>query len=100
MLDEQGNLQGGMDISTEPPSEEEIERAVKPLTGKVQEMNKTTELLKAGGTSAIKALEKIYKQVGEQEEVLDDWLKVIVLPALKKGDRASPNSYKVIVSTG
>ncbi|CAM2107037.1 unnamed protein product [Caretta caretta] len=60
-LGDQGSLEGRKGVSTEPPSEEEIERAMKQLkNGEAAGIdNITSEILKASRTSAIKALGKI-----------------------------------------
>ena len=52
------------------------------------------ELLKAGGMSLLKRIQKVFNMVGKNGKVPRDWRRATVIPIFKKGCKLSCSNYR------
>jgi hypothetical protein len=81
-----------------PISKDEVLAAVKQLKkGKSAGSDGVTaEMLKEGGEDLIEALWRMCEQCFEREEVPSEWMKGIIVPTLKSGNKLNPLNYRGI----
>jgi hypothetical protein len=81
-----------------PPTTVEIIEAVKSMKrGKAPGIDEiTSEVIKMAGEPMIRMLEKISKQVWNEEKSPKDWSRMLVSPIHKKGDKLDPANYRAI----
>jgi hypothetical protein len=82
----------------EPISKEEVFTAVKQLAnGKPAGSDGiTAEMLKVGGEELRESLWFMCEQCFEKEEVPSDWMKGIIVPIFKSGNKLNPLNYRGI----
>ena len=81
-----------------PISLEEIEQAVKKTKNRKAPGIDiiTAEVLKAGGKPMTEMLHKIFNAIWVQEKTPKDWVRMLVTPIHKKGDKLNPGNYRAI----
>lgn len=83
---------------TDPPSLEEITRAINTLKNNKApgEYAINTEILKAGGDIMVNTIHELITELWEKEVIPEDWKEAIVLPIHKKGDKLDCRNYRGI----
>ena len=86
------------DIVTTPPTEEEIQAAIKAMkNGKAAGIDGIhAEMLKADITTATKALGKLFNCIWEKEDIPEDWSKGLIVKLPKKGDLQQCDNWRGI----
>ena len=85
-----------LDIGVEPPSLEEVMKAIKKMSsGKAPGIdNIHAEMLKVEPEEAARRLKKILDKVWKEEEVPNDWKKGVIMKLPKKGDRSVCDNWR------
>jgi hypothetical protein len=87
------------DIQNKPPTLEEISQALKQMKNRKAPGNDdiSADLLKTGGLPVLKWLHKIFVDIWENEEIVDDWTLAILIRLFKnKGDKTKCDNYRGI----
>jgi hypothetical protein len=56
-----------------------------------------TELMKAGGRTVCYEIHKLIISVWKEEELPEEWKKLIIVPIYKKGDKTECSNYRGIL---
>ena len=82
----------------EAPTEEEVNSAIKQLKSHKAPGfdNINSETLKAGGSILSRWIHRVINKIWESEDIPEDWLRAIVVPLFKKGDKSICDNWRGI----
>ena len=85
-------------IDITPPTEEEVEKAIKCLkTGKAPGIDCIhAEMLKADIKTSSKVLTNLFKNIWDKDTIPDDWSKGLIVKLPKKGELGNCNNWRGI----
>ncbi len=81
-----------------PITKEEVNQAIKGMkNGKSPGADEfSVEMIKAGGPTGVNWMYRVVKAAWDQKRVPNDWLRGVIVPIFKKGDRKECNNYRGI----
>lgn len=81
-----------------PPSEQDVEEAVKQLKCNKApgEDGITSDIIKGGGQILVKEIHKLIASAWEKEIVPEEWKEALIIPLHKKGDKQLCSNYRGI----
>ncbi|XP_076109528.1 uncharacterized protein LOC143078552 [Mytilus galloprovincialis] len=87
-----------LDISTDPPSKEEITKAIKSMkSGKAAVIDGLqAELLTAGINTETTILHDLFKDIWEENKIPEDWAKGLIVKLTKKGALGNCDNWRGI----
>ncbi|MCG8432081.1 MAG: reverse transcriptase family protein, partial [Candidatus Omnitrophica bacterium] len=97
-LHRSGPIGEGLDLCEEPPTRDEVEKAIRKLkNNKASGLDGiAAELMKYGPTEMISKLHQLIIRIWEREEVPEDWTRSLICPIYKKGDKSLCSNYRGI----
>ena len=95
-VDVPNNESFDIDIDTNPPTIEEIEKSIKALgNGKSPGVdNIQAEMLKTQSNMVARKLEEVFKLTWKNEEIPEEWQKEVIIKLPRKGDLENCNNWR------
>ena len=91
-----GRIGDLLDLSENPPTRKEVERAIQKLkNNKAPGLDRiVAELIKLAPTEVISSRHRLLLKIRDDEVVPEDWCKGLICTIFKKGDRSICSNYE------